>query len=39
VRSWEEEQREYRREKKEQLLEDIFQEYRSERGKEMKKGG
>lgn len=39
VRSWEEGQKEYRREKKEQLLEDIFREYRSERGKEMKKGG
>jgi hypothetical protein len=39
IRAWEEEQKEYRREKKEQLLVDIFREYRTERGKEMKKGG
>ena len=39
IRTWEEEQKEYKREKKEQLLVDIFREYRTERGKEMKKGG
>jgi hypothetical protein len=39
IRSWEEGQKVYEREKKEQLLVDIFQEYRTERGKEMKKGG
>jgi hypothetical protein len=39
IRKWEEEQREYEREKKEQLLEDIFKEYRTERGKEMRKSG
>jgi len=39
IRSWEEEQKEYDREKKEKLLVDIFKEYRTERGKEMKKGG
>jgi len=39
IRSWEEGQKEYERDKKEQLLVDIFQEYRTERGKEMKKGG
>ncbi|MDD1707327.1 MAG: DUF460 domain-containing protein [Methanoregulaceae archaeon] len=39
IRIWEEEQRGYELEKKEQLLEDIFKEYRTERGKEMKKGG
>jgi len=39
IRSWEEGQKAYEREKKEQLLVDIFKEYRTERGKEMKKGG
>jgi hypothetical protein len=39
VRVWEDEQREYEREKKAQLLEDIYREYRTERGKEMKKVG
>lgn len=39
IRKWEEEQRGYEREKKEQLLEDIFKEYRTERGKEMRKSG
>lgn len=39
VQIWEEEQREYEREKKENLLEDIFREYKTERGKEMRKGG
>ncbi|NYT16924.1 MAG: DUF460 domain-containing protein [Methanomicrobiales archaeon] len=39
IRSWEEGQKEYDREKKEKLLVDIFKEYRTERGKEMKKGG
>jgi uncharacterized protein len=39
VRVWEDEQREYEREKKAQLLVDIYREYRTERGKEMKKVG
>jgi hypothetical protein len=36
---WEDGQREYEREKKARLLEDIYREYRTERGKEMKKVG
>jgi predicted RNase H-like nuclease (RuvC/YqgF family) len=36
---WEEGQKEYERKKKEQLIEDIFREYRTERGKEVKKVG
>jgi predicted RNase H-like nuclease (RuvC/YqgF family) len=39
IRSWEEGRKAYEREKKEQLLVDIFKEYRTERGKEMKKSG
>ena len=36
---WETGQEEYRREKKKDLLEGIFQEYRSERGKEVRRHG
>jgi len=39
LRGWEEGQKEYERAKKESLLEDIFREYRTERGKEVKKVG
>jgi predicted RNase H-like nuclease (RuvC/YqgF family) len=39
LRVWEEGQKEYERAKKESLLEDIFREYRTERGKEVKKVG
>jgi predicted RNase H-like nuclease (RuvC/YqgF family) len=39
LRIWEERQKEYERAKKESLLEDIFREYRTERGKEVKKVG
>jgi predicted RNase H-like nuclease (RuvC/YqgF family) len=39
IESWEDEQREYEREKKVELLEEIYREYRTERGKEMKKVG
>jgi len=39
MRVWEEGQKEYERAKKESLLEDIFREYRTERGKEVKKVG
>jgi predicted RNase H-like nuclease (RuvC/YqgF family) len=39
VRAWEEGQKEYERTKKEKLIEDIFREYRMERGKEVKKVG
>jgi predicted RNase H-like nuclease (RuvC/YqgF family) len=37
--TWDEGQKEYERKKKEQLIEDIFREYRTERGKEVKKIG
>ena len=36
---WETGQEEYHREKKKDLLEGIFQEYRSERGKEVRRHG
>jgi predicted RNase H-like nuclease (RuvC/YqgF family) len=39
VTDWEEGQKQYERKKKEQLIEDIFREYRTERGKEVKKVG
>jgi predicted RNase H-like nuclease (RuvC/YqgF family) len=39
LKDWDEGQKEYERTKKERLLEDIFREYRSERGKEVKKVG
>jgi len=39
IRTWEEEQRAYEREKKTLLVEEIYREYRTERGKEMKKVG
>jgi len=39
LRAWEEGQREYEREMKARLLDDIYREYRTERGKEMKKVG
>ncbi|MDD1706500.1 MAG: DUF460 domain-containing protein [Methanoregulaceae archaeon] len=39
IGTWEDQQREYEREKKAQLLEEIYREYRTERGKEMKKVG
>jgi hypothetical protein len=39
LKTWEEGQKEYERLKKESLLEDIFREYRTERGKEVKKVG
>jgi hypothetical protein len=39
MRVWEEEQREYELEKKAALLEEIYREYRTERGKEMKNVG
>jgi predicted RNase H-like nuclease (RuvC/YqgF family) len=39
IRIWDGEQREYEREKKAHLLEEIYREYRTERGKEMKKVG
>jgi predicted RNase H-like nuclease (RuvC/YqgF family) len=39
LKVWEEGQKEYERAKKESLLEDIFREYRTERGKEVKKVG
>jgi predicted RNase H-like nuclease (RuvC/YqgF family) len=39
LRVWDGEQREYEREKKAHLLEEIYREYRTERGKEMKKVG
>jgi predicted RNase H-like nuclease (RuvC/YqgF family) len=38
-RSWEKGQKEYERTMKEKLIEDIFREYRTERGKEVKKVG
>ena len=39
LRAWEEGQKEYERAKKQTLLEDIFREYRTEIGKEVKKVG
>ncbi len=39
IRRWEEEQRAFEREKKAELLDEIYREYRTERGKEMKKVG
>lgn len=39
IRAWDDQQRAYEREKKKTLLEDIYREYRTERGKEMKKVG
>jgi predicted RNase H-like nuclease (RuvC/YqgF family) len=39
IRIWEEEQRAFEREKKAELLDEIYREYRTERGKEMKKVG
>jgi predicted RNase H-like nuclease (RuvC/YqgF family) len=39
IKVWERGQKEYERTKKEKLIEDIFQEYRMERGKEVKKVG
>ena len=39
IRVWEDEQREFELLKKAQLLEEIYREYRTERGKEMKKVG
>jgi uncharacterized protein len=39
VRDWEESQKEYRREKEAERLEYLFKEYRSEREKEVRRGG
>ncbi|HNL87391.1 MAG TPA: DUF460 domain-containing protein, partial [Methanoregulaceae archaeon] len=39
IRRWEEEQRAFERERKAELLDEIYREYRTERGKEMKKVG
>jgi predicted RNase H-like nuclease (RuvC/YqgF family) len=39
VKAWEIRQKEYERTKKEKLIEDIYREYRMERGKEVKKVG
>ena len=39
VTEWEEEQKEYRRERDAERLEYLFKEYRSEREKEVRRGG
>jgi len=39
LRNWQGEQEQHEREKKSDLIEHIFKEYKSERGKEVKKGG
>jgi predicted RNase H-like nuclease (RuvC/YqgF family) len=39
MREWKESQERYEREKKGQLVQKIFEEYRTERGREMKKVG
>ncbi|MDD1684967.1 MAG: DUF460 domain-containing protein, partial [Methanoregula sp.] len=39
LREWQGQQEKHEREKKSQMIEHIFKEYKSERGKEVKKGG
>ena len=39
LRNWQGQQEQHEREKKSDMIEHIFKEYKSERGKEVKKGG
>jgi hypothetical protein len=39
LRKWQGQQEKHEREKKSELIEHIFKEYKSERGKEVRKGG